>query len=46
MPDPNDYGWLFNEKDQVQNSVECMLLALDFIANWYWKKQRTLLAMN
>ena len=39
MPDPNDYGWLFNEKDQFQKSIECMLLALDFIANWYWKKQ-------
>ena len=30
----------------VYKLIECMLLSLDLIANWYWKKQRNLLAMN
>ena len=37
-----------NHYSNVYKLVEYMFLAVasDFIANWYWKKQRNLVAMN
>ena len=36
----------FLHLSNVYKLIERVLLAFDFIANWYWKKQRNLLAMN